>query len=102
MAIVLGITTVAKADPDIAPFINHQIKELTKSVADDLAAGKLTQTDADELNRAIKHVQTEEESEPSLTPRTRRDMREELSKIDADLRRKEAAAKAAASPSATP
>jgi hypothetical protein len=102
VAIALGIATAAQADPDVAPFINHQIKELTKSVADDLASGTLTQTDADELNRSIKHVQDVENSEPSLTPRTRRDLRENLSKIDADLRRKEAAAKAAASASASP
>jgi hypothetical protein len=90
----------AMADPDVAPVINHQIKELTKAVADDLASGKLTQADADELNRAIQHVKSVEDSEPSLTPRTRGDLRKDLSKIDADLRRKEAAA--AANASATP
>ena len=92
------------ADPDVAPFINNQIKQLTKAVTDDLASGKLSQADADELNRAIQHVKTEESSEPMLTPRLRRDLREDLSKIDADLKRKEAAAaaNASASPSATP
>jgi len=91
VAAVLCITTGAMADPDIAPVINHQIKELTKAVADDLAAGKLSQADADELNRDIQHVQSVEN-------------REDLSKIDADLKRKEAAAaaNASASPAATP
>jgi hypothetical protein len=104
VAAVLCITTGAMADPDIAPVINHQIKELTKAVADDLAAGKLSQADADELNRDIQHVQSVENSEPELTVRTRRDLREDLSKIDADLKRKEAAAaaNASASPAATP
>ena len=104
VAAVLCITTGAMADPDIAPVINHQIKELTKAVADDLAAGKLSQADADELNRDIQHVQSVENSEPELTVRTRRDLREDLSKINADLKRKEAAAaaNASASPAATP
>jgi hypothetical protein len=101
--LVLVIGTAALADAD-APFIDKQIKELTKKVDGDLTAGALTQPDADELKRAISHVQSIRDSEPSLTGRTRRDLREELSKIQKDLDRKEAQAKAlaSASPSATP
>ena len=92
----------ALADPDPAPFINQQIKALTKQIADDLASGKLTQTDADELKQAVDHVKNVEASEPSLTPRTRADLREELSKITKDLERKEAQSQALSSPSPTP
>jgi hypothetical protein len=106
LAIALGMTTAAMADPDPAPVINHMIKQLTQAVTDDLAAGKLSQADADQLNREIKHVQSVETSEPVLLPRTRADLRNDLAKIDAELKRKEAAvaasATASASPSATP
>ena len=92
----------ALADPDPAPFINHQIKELTKQIASDLASGKLTKTDADELSQAVEHVKNVEASEPSLTPRTRADLREDLSRITKDLERKEDQAQALSSPSPTP
>lgn len=91
----------AIAEPDAAPFINKQIKELTKQIADDLAAGKLSQSDADELKNQVDHVKNVEASEPSLTPRTRADLREDLSRITKDLERKEEQAKAA-SASPTP
>jgi|ERR1700678_3868269 len=92
----------ALADPDPAPFINHQIKELTKQIADDLTSGKLTKNDADELTQAVEHVKNVEASEPSLTPRTRADLREDLSRITKDLERKEDQSKALSSPSPTP
>jgi hypothetical protein len=92
----------AIAEPDAAPFINKQIKELTKQIADDLATGKLTQPDADELNQAVEHVKNVENSEPSLTPRTRADLREDLSKITKDLERKEDQSKALNAASASP
>ena len=102
LLVLIPLATALAADD--APFINHQIKQLTKQIADDLATGKLTQTDADELTQQVQHVQTVEASEPSLTPRTRADLREDLSKITRDLTRKEAqaAAMASASPSPTP
>ena len=92
----------AVADPDPAPFINKQIKDLTTKIASDLASGKLTQPDADELKKAVDHVKNVEASEPSLTPRTRADLREDLSKITQDLKRKEAQASALSSPSPSP
>ena len=103
--VLLPIATAALAqEPDAAPFINKLIRELNNKVDQDLAAGTLTQSDADELKREVGKVQSQEDSEPSLTPRTRRDLREELSKIVQDLKRKEEQAKAmaSASPSATP
>ena len=102
--LVLIPCATALADPDPAPFINHQIKELTKQIADDLATGKLTKTDADELTQAVDHVKNVEASEPSLTGRTRADLREDLSRITKDLERKEeqSAALGSPSPSATP
>jgi uncharacterized coiled-coil DUF342 family protein len=101
---ILLLPGIAAAEPDRAPFINHQIEELTKKVDDDLAAGALTKSDGDELKRAIQHVQSVEQSEPTLTLRTRRDLREQLSGIQKNLERKEAQAKAlgSPSPSATP
>ena len=92
----------AVADPDPAPFINKQIKDLNTKIASDLASGKLTQTDADELKQAVDHVKNVEASEPSLTPRTRADLREDLSRITKDLERKEDQSKALSSPSPTP
>jgi hypothetical protein len=104
MCVVLALGTGAMAEPDRAPFIDKQIKELTKKVDADLASGALTKTDGDELKRSIKHVQTVAQSEPTLTPLTRRNLREELSKIQSDLARKENQAKAlpSASPSVSP
>lgn len=104
LVLLLLPLATAMAAPDAAPFINHQIKALTKQIADDLTTGKLTKTDADELTQQVQHVQDVENSEPSLTPRTRADLREDLSKITKDLARKEAqaAAMASASPSPTP
>jgi len=104
LLLLIPLARTASADPDPAPFINNQIKQLNKSIDADLAAGTLTQADADELKRQVKHVQAVEDSEPSLTPKTRRDLREDLSKISKDLERKEEAAKAtgSASPSPTP
>ena len=91
-------------EPEAAPFIHHQIETLTKKVDGDLTAGALTKSDGDELKRSIQHVQSVVESEPSLTPRLRRDLREELSKIAKNLDRKEAQTKGlpSPSPSATP
>ena len=103
--ILLAVAAAGRASgPDAAPFINHQIDALTKKVDGDLAAGTLTQSDGDELKRAIQHVQDVEQSEPSLTRATRSDLREQLSKIHKDLERKEGQAKAlaSASPTATP
>jgi septal ring factor EnvC (AmiA/AmiB activator) len=100
--LLLALAAGALADPDPAPFINKQIAELNKKVDADLTTGALTQADADELKREISHVQDIEQSEPSLTVRTRRDLRQQLSKIDQDLKRKEDQAKALASPSPTP
>jgi len=87
-----------------APFINKQLVELEKKVGSDLAGGALTKADGDELKREIKEVRTVEDSEPSLTRKTRRDLREKVSKIQKDLERKETQGKAlgSASPSATP
>jgi uncharacterized phage infection (PIP) family protein YhgE len=102
LLIALPLATCAWAAPEEAPFINKQIKALTQQISDDLAAGKLTQSDADQLKGEVKHVQDVLDNEPSLTPKTRRDLREDLSKIDKDLERKEAEAKAMASPSASP
>jgi len=99
LAMAAGATA---QEPDRAPFINKQIKELTAKVASDLASGALTQSDADELNRAIQHVKATEDSEPTLMPKTRRDMREDLAKIEYDLVHKEAAVKASGSPGASP
>ena len=90
------------ADSDKAPFINHQIDVLTKKVDDDRATGALTQTDADELKQEIQHVRNVEQTEPVLTHRTRRDLREQLEKIQKDLDRKEAQAKALPSASPSP
>ena len=97
LSMLVLIATGAMAGPDRA--INGQIDKLTKKVSEDLAGGMLTQSDADELNREISQVQGVEQSEPSLTRRTREDLREKLSKIQKDLERKEAQAKALASPS---
>ena len=84
--------------------MDKQIKELTKKVDADLATGALTKPDGDELKREIKHVETVAQSKPTLTPATRRNLREQLSKIQNDLGRKEDQAKAlpSAGPSATP
>jgi hypothetical protein len=102
IVLLLGVTAVGwAADPDTAPFIHHQIEALTKKVDGDLTAGALTKSDGDELKRSIQHVQSVVETEPSLTPRLRRDLREELSKIAKDLDRKEAQAKVLGSPSPT-
>ena len=100
--LLLAMGAACAADPDPAPFINHQIKELTEKVTRDLAAGALSQADADLLKQEIAHVQSTEDNEPSLTGKTRRDMREQLSKIDKDLQRDEATAKAMAAASASP
>jgi hypothetical protein len=100
--LLIPLATPALAAPDMAPFINNQIKQLTKKVDDDLAAGALTKSDADELLQAIDHVQSTETSEPSLTPRLRADLREKLSKIQVDLERKETQAKALSAASASP
>jgi hypothetical protein len=105
--LVLTVAAVAMAQDapppvDAAPFINKQIRQLTARVNADRASGALTQADADELTRDINAVQQLETSEPSLTPKTRRDMREKLSAITQDLLRKEAQAKAMGSASPTP
>jgi len=102
--LIVTLAAAAIAAPDAAPFINKQIRELNQKVDSDLASGALTQADGDELKRQISGVQNLERSEPSLTPATRRDMREKLSAITKDLERKEAQSKALASPSpsATP
>jgi hypothetical protein len=104
LTVLFAIASVAVAAPDSAPFINKQLKELERKVTEDLASGALTKTDGDELTREIGQVRTVETSEPSLTGATRRDLREKVSKIQKDLERKEAQAKAiaSASPSATP
>lgn len=104
LLLLLPLARIASADPDPAPFINGQIKQLNKKIADDLASGALTKADADELKREVDHVQKVEDSEPSLTPKTRANLREDLSKISKDLERKEAEAKAmgSATPSPTP
>ncbi|MGA3171811.1 MAG: hypothetical protein ABSE62_12460 [Chthoniobacteraceae bacterium] len=104
----IAVAAVAMADPDAppavdaAPFINRQIRQLTARVNADRASGALTQADADELTRDINQVKQLEASEPSLMPKTRRDMREKLSAITVDLLRKENQAKAMASASPTP
>jgi hypothetical protein len=98
LIVLIPLATALAADD--APFINKQIRELTAQIKDDLASGKLNQTDADELTQQVKHVQNIEASEPSLTGRTRADLREDLSKITRDLTRKEALA--SPSPSPTP
>jgi len=101
---LVALSTIVLAEPDRAPFINGQLKQLEAKVEKDLDTGKLTKSDGDELNRQIASVRRIEESEPSLTPRTRRGLREEVSKIQKNLERKEGQAKAlaSASPSATP
>ena len=97
-----ALSAGALAEPDAAPFINGQLKQLEKKVDADLAAGALTKTDGDEINREIAEVRSVEASVPALTGRTRRDLREKVSKIQKDLERKEAQAKAGASASPTP
>ncbi len=91
--------TVRAVDPDRAPFISHEIRAFTKKVDEDRTAGTLTQSDADELKRKIDRVKSVEQSEPSLTRATRRDLREELATLRKDLERKEGQGKALASPS---
>jgi len=101
---LLALATGAIAGPDSAPFLNKQLKALEKKIDADLSAGALTKPDGDELKRAIDHVQSVENSEPTLTPATRRDLREKVTKIQKDLERKENQAKAlpSASPSVSP
>jgi len=99
---LIAVTAWAAPEPDAAPFINKQIKEITAKVASDLASGTLSKSDADELDRRVDHVKKIEASEPMLTPKTRRDMREDLSAIIHDLTLKEGTAKADASASPTP
>ena len=102
--LLFAIAAGAVADPDAAPFINHQLKELEKKVDGDLAAGALTKNDGDELKREIGQARSTEASLPSLTPATRRNLREQISKIQKDLELKENQDKAlgSPSPSATP
>ncbi len=89
---------------DRAPFINKQVRELKTQIDKDLASGALTQTDADGLKREVADVLRIEDSEPELTPRTRRDLREKVSGIVMELDRdeKRTRATASASPSDSP
>jgi hypothetical protein len=99
--VILALAAGAMAEAD-APHIDKEIRELTKKVDGDLAAGSLTQSDGDELKREISHVQSIRQSEPILTHRTRRDLRQDLAKIHKDLERKETQAKSLPAPSPTP
>jgi len=99
---VTALCAGALAEPDAAPFINGQLRQLENKVSADLTAGALTKNDGDELNREIANVRKIEESEPSLAPATRRALRQQVSRIQKDLERKEAQSKALASASPTP
>jgi hypothetical protein len=99
-----ALSAGALAGPDVAPFINGQLKQLENKISADLSAGALTKNDGDELTREIASVRKVEESEPSLTGRTRRNLRQEVSRIQKNLERKEAQSRAlaSASPTASP
>jgi len=90
--------------PDDAPMISKEVKRLEERIHKDTAAGALTTPDADELNREVEHVKGLVAKEPSLTPATRRDLREKLGRIRNSLDLKEMQAKAlpSSSPSAAP
>lgn len=97
-ALAFSIFHVALAGPDSAPGIDKEVKQLEEKIKTDLASGSLSQGDADELNLKLdrlKHMEDSAEREGRITPRTRRDMRQDLDKVTADLTRKEEQQKAA-------
>lgn len=100
--LVIALGAAAVAATESAPGVNKRLKKLEEKVDSDLAAGALTKPDGDELKREIAHVQQIEDEQSGLTGQTRRDLREDVAKIEKDLARKEATAKAMASASASP
>jgi septal ring factor EnvC (AmiA/AmiB activator) len=96
----LSAVIIARADSFKA--LDHQLAELSKRINGDVESHALTQPDADELNRDIARVQNVEQSEPTLTKATRRDLKEQVEKIKKSLDLKEAQAKALASSSPAP
>jgi hypothetical protein len=101
--LLLPVATISRADDNApAPVINGGIDKLTKQIDADVASGKLTKPDADELRHKLQHVEETSNNAGGLTPKTRRDLRNDLQKISDDLARKEQQAKAISTVSPTP
>jgi len=93
----LGVASIALgAEPD------KQLTALQAKVQNELSTGALTQSDADELSREIQHAESIADRGAALTHATKRDARQDVAKIEKDLARKEAVAKAMAAASASP
>lgn len=101
----LAFVTSINAAPTDAPFIDGRIEALQTRIDSGLKSGKLTPIEGNSLNRELNQIRKTEEQvrkTGTITPRTRKNLRNDLEKLEKNMERKEHNPNPASSPSASP